>query len=81
MAWIRTFDLHEARGLLKSIYDAAVARAGKVWNIVRLTGLRPKVTDKSLALYQEIMFAPSGLSRIERELVATVVSRTNGCHY
>jgi AhpD family alkylhydroperoxidase len=28
-----------------------------------------------------VMMGPSGLSRRERELVATVVSRTNGCFY
>ena len=81
MAWIRTIPPGEAEGLLKSIYDAALARAGKVWNIVRLTSLRPRQTEKSLALYQEVMLGPSGLSRAERELVATVVSRANGCFY
>ncbi|KAB2965866.1 MAG: hypothetical protein F9K16_00840 [Thermoanaerobaculia bacterium] len=32
-------------------------------------------------LYRGLMFGASPLSRSERELVATVVSRTNGCHY
>ena len=43
--------------------------------------LRPRVLKSSMDLYKEIMFAPCGLSRQERELLATVVSRHNDCHY
>jgi alkylhydroperoxidase family enzyme len=47
--------------------------------------LAPRVLDASMALYQRVMFAPSGagigLSRERRELLAVVVSRTNACHY
>lgn len=81
MAWIRTLRTNEAEGLLRGIYEAAERRAGKVWNIVSLGSLRPKVVQGFLTLYQEVMFAPSGLSRAERELLATVVSMTNECHY
>lgn len=81
MAWIRTIPLDRAEEPLRGLYDAAVKRAGKVWNIVSLTSLRARVTEKSLALYQEIMFGPSVLTRGERELVATVVSATNECRY
>jgi alkylhydroperoxidase/carboxymuconolactone decarboxylase family protein YurZ len=34
-----------------------------------------------MALYREIMFGPSGLSRQERELLAVVVSAANSCGY
>ncbi len=43
--------------------------------------LRPAVLSRSLQLYRTIMFEPSGLTRQERELLATVVSRTNECFY
>jgi alkylhydroperoxidase family enzyme len=43
--------------------------------------LRPGVLERSMALYREIMFGPSGLTRAERELLAVVVSRANDCHY
>jgi alkylhydroperoxidase family enzyme len=39
------------------------------------------VLRRSMELYKGIMFGPSGLSRQERELLATVVSRENDCHY
>ena len=81
MPYIRLVEIDEATGLLKEEYDAAMARAGKVFNIVKSMSLRPGVLRTSMALYRAIMFGPSGLSRQERELLATVVSRENGCHY
>jgi len=78
---LRLTDVDEATGPLKAEYDAAVARAGKVFNIVKAMCLRPGVLHASMELYKGIMFGPSGLSRQERELLATVVSRENDCHY
>lgn len=81
MAHIRLVGLEEARGKLKEIYDAAIARAGRVFNIVRTMSPNPPVLEASMALYMRVMMGPSGLSRKERELVATVVSRANDCFY
>ena len=81
MPYIRLVEIDEATGLLREEYDAAIARAGKVFNIVRSMSLRPDVLRTSMALYRSIMFGPWGLSRQERELLATVVSRENDCHY
>lgn len=50
MAWTHTIVPGEAAGLLKRIYDEALARAGKVFHIVRLQGLRPEVLQAGLAL-------------------------------
>ena len=78
---LRLIDVGEATGDLKREYDAAMARAGKVFNIVKAMCLRPAVLRRSMDLYKEIMFGPSELSRAERELLAVVVSRANDCHY
>ena len=78
---LRLIDVSDATGALRGEYDAALARAGKVFNIVKSMSLRPPVLRRSMQLYREIMFEPSGLSRQERELLATVVSRTNECFY
>ena len=77
---IRTISVAEATGRLAKL-QAAIARAGRVFGIVRAQSLAPAVLDASLGLYQKIMYAPEGLSRRQREMVATVVSRTNDCHY
>jgi len=81
MAHLRLIEVDEATGSLREEYEAALGRAGKVYNIVKAMSLRPGVLQRSMELYKGIMFGQSGLSRQERELLATVVSRTNGCHY
>ena len=81
MAWIETVDPASASGLLKRLYDEAVGRAGRVWNILRLMSLRPRQARASMGLYQEVMLGESALSRAEREMVAVVVSAANGCYY
>ena len=81
MTHLRLIDVDQATGLLKEEYDAAVGRAGKVFNIVKAMSLRPGVLKRSMELYTSVMFGPSGLSRQERELLAVVVSRQNDCHY
>ena len=78
---MRLVNEDEASGLLKEEYDAAAARAGKVFNIVKAMSLRPSVLRSSMQLYRDVMFGRSGLSRVERELLAVAVSRANDCHY
>ena len=81
MPHIRLIEEADAEGLLKEEYDAAVERAGKVFNILKAMSLRPGVLRASIALYREIMFGESGLSRQDRELLATVASSEQSCHY
>jgi alkylhydroperoxidase family enzyme len=81
MAWIRTISDAEATGSLKRQYEAAIRRAGKVFNIVRIMGLNAETLRASMGLYLTAMMGESPLTRAQREMLATVVSRTNGCHY
>ncbi len=81
MPWIRTIPVDEATGRLARSYRAALDRAGRVFGIVRAQSLAPAVLDASMSLYQRVMFAREGLSRRQREMLATIVSRANDCHY
>ncbi len=81
MPHLRLIEVDEATGVLAEEYDAALGRAGKVFNIVKAMSLRPAVLRESMRLYREVMFGESPLSRQERELLATVVSRANECFY
>ncbi len=81
MTHLRLIDLEAATGELRREYEAAIGRAGKVFNIVKAMSLRPPVLHEAMRLYREIMFGRSDLTRAERELLAVVVSRTNDCHY
>jgi alkylhydroperoxidase family enzyme len=81
VAWIRTIAPREAQGKLAELYRAAVARAGRVYEIVRLMSLSPVTLESSIGLYRTILFAREGLSRAQREMLAVVTSRANDCHY
>ncbi len=78
---LRLIEEGEATGALKAEYDAAIARAGKVFNIVKAMSLNVDTLRASMNLYRAVMFGRSELSRAERELLAVVVSCTNDCHY
>ena len=81
MPWIKTIEPREATGELKVEYDRAVKRAGKVFNILKVQSLNPQCLRASMQLYLATMYGRSGLSRAEREMLATVVSRANQCFY
>ncbi len=81
MAYIRTVPPQEAKGSLKRQYDAAIKRAGRVFEVVRIQSLNPAVLDASMRLYQALMHSASSLSRVEREMIAVAVSSANACHY
>jgi alkylhydroperoxidase family enzyme len=81
VCWIQTVPEAEARGALKRQYQAAVKRAGRVFHVVSAMSLNPETLRASLGFYREAMFGDGPLSRLERELLATVVSATNGCFY
>ncbi|MCE9635564.1 MAG: carboxymuconolactone decarboxylase family protein [Planctomycetes bacterium] len=81
MAHIRLVRDDEATGLLKRLFDEAIARAGRVFGIVRLMSPNPPVLQASMAQYRAIMFGPSPLTRAQREMMAVVVSRVNHCFY
>ncbi|MBI4261018.1 MAG: hypothetical protein HY658_10670 [Actinobacteria bacterium] len=81
MPWIHQVPHDEAEGLLREELDAAVERAGRVWNIVHVMSLNPEAMRDSMAFYVSIMKGESPLSRIQREMLATVVSAELECHY
>lgn len=81
MPWIKQVPISEATGLLKKLFDQAIRRAGRVWHIVHIMSLNPRVLKASIGFYSAIMFGQSPLSRVQRELLATVASAELGCHY
>lgn len=82
MAWIPTVKPEEATGLLKRQYETATRRAGKVYQILEIQSLRPRLLRASTQLYLEAMYCEdSKLTRAQREMIATTVSRVNDCFY
>jgi uncharacterized peroxidase-related enzyme len=81
MAWVQIVPEENAAGQLKEIYRRVAERAGFVPNIAKVQSLRPKTMERGFDLYCQIMDDPSGISKRERVLIATVVSKINGCLY
>jgi uncharacterized peroxidase-related enzyme len=81
MAWVRQISEMDATGQLADTYLRVKDRAGKVPNIAKIQSLRPETMDRGFALYCQLMDSPTGLTKRERVLIATVVSKINGCLY
>lgn len=81
MSWIREIHDPEPGSRLEAAFAQLAAERGRVANILRVHSLRPEAMLHHLDLYMDLMFAPGGLSRRQRELVAVVVSRANQCEY
>ena len=81
MAWVRIVQPEEATGVLKDIYQTAEDKAGYVPNVTKLQSLRPETMQIGLSLYRQVMDAPTGINLRQRVLIATVVSKINGCYY
>ncbi len=81
MAWIKTVPPADASGELLEQYHRMRDPAGSIANILQVHSLNPAALRAHFDLYRTLMFARSELSRAQREMIAVVVSKTNGCHY
>jgi uncharacterized peroxidase-related enzyme len=81
MSWIQEIEVSEAEGALAETYAHLIEKRGKVANILAVHSLNPDALGNHLDLYMTLMFGKSGLSRMEREAVAVVVSASNECEY
>ncbi|HYZ39872.1 MAG TPA: peroxidase-related enzyme [Stellaceae bacterium] len=66
---------------LQALFTVCTEKLGIVPNVLRAYSLRPQKLRNFVAMYNELMLAPSGLTKLEREMVAVVVSCANRCYY
>jgi alkylhydroperoxidase family enzyme len=78
MAWVRTVAENAATDKLQEVYRRVRERAGAVPNIAKVQSLRPATMEFGFGLYCQLMDDPTGISKRERVLIATVVSKVNG---
>ena len=81
MTYIDIIDEQDAKGILKKEYERGILRSGKVFNILKIMSRSPAALRDAMAMYLTIMFGKSDLSRAQREMLATVVSKVNHCYY
>lgn len=81
MPHVHVLEYDETTGIARREYDAALRRAGRIWNIVSIQSQLPEVMRDSMRIYQSIMYGRSPLTRAQREMMAVVTSQANECHY
>ena len=81
MAWIKTIHESEAEGELKKIYDKLIEPWGGVDNIMKIHSLNTPSLFAHFELYKTLMRGRSDLTRVQREMIAVVVSAINRCNY
>ena len=62
---------------LQVIWQKCVDKLGFVPNVFSTYSLKPQRLRNFMAMYNEIMLSDSGLSKLEREMIAVVVSSAN----
>lgn len=81
MAWIQMISEDEAEGKLKEAYQKLQEPWGGVDNIMKIHSLNLRSLWAHFELYKTVMYGRSGVSRVQREMIAVVVSAVNQCHY
>ena len=82
MAWIETIREDEWSGELGAAHPEVVDRdLGRVDNIMQIHSLNPRGLLAHNALYLSAMRGTPTLRKVEREMIALVVSLANECHY
>ncbi|MCZ7677153.1 MAG: peroxidase-related enzyme [Roseovarius sp.] len=65
----------------RKYFDLCEEKLGMVPNVLRAYAFDTAKLDAFTAMYNDLMLGPSGLSRLEREMIAVVVSSINRCWY
>ncbi len=65
----------------QAYFDKCVDKIGFVPNVLQAYALDMAKLNAFAGMYNDLMLAPSGLSKLEREMIAVVVSSINRCYY
>ncbi|MGR3723028.1 peroxidase-related enzyme [Abyssibius alkaniclasticus] len=65
----------------RAYFDLCQEKLGMVPNVLRAYAHNIDKLNAFTAMYNDLMLAPSGLSKLEREMIAVAVSAVNRCHY
>jgi alkylhydroperoxidase family enzyme len=82
MAWIEAIPDDQWEDELVEL--ASLVRdpvSGRIDNIMQIHSLNPSALVAHNAVYSSAMAATKTLRKVDRELVAFVVSQANDCHY
>jgi uncharacterized peroxidase-related enzyme len=66
---------------MKAYFAKCDEKLGFVPNVLKAYAFDGPKLDAFTAMYNDLMLAPSGLSKLEREMIAVAVSSHNRCYY
>ncbi|WP_018260092.1 peroxidase-related enzyme [Methylobacterium sp. WSM2598] len=81
---VMALDLEPAAELppdLAAYFDKCREKIGFVPNVLLAYAHDAAKLDAFVTFYSDLMLAPSGLSKLEREMIAVAVSSANRCYY
>lgn len=82
MSWIDTIDSDEWDGDLGEMRGrVADPKTEKVDHIMSIHSLNPESLAAHDALYRSAMSGTATLRKVDREMIALIVSAINECHY
>ena len=82
IAWIKVVGEGDADEELSAVYDECFnQKTGRVAHIYKVHSLHPQSMLHHAHLFRTLVFGPGPLTRAQREMIATVVSAINACHY
>ena len=81
MAFVPYIDEQDASPRLRELFDRYRDPKGHVDNILRIHGHNPPSLEAHFQLYKTLMHGRSDLTKVQREMIAVVVSQINDCHY
>ena len=68
-------------GRIKKYFDVCLEKLGLIPNVLLAYSHNTDKLDTFTNMYNEIMLSDSGLSKLQREMIAVVVSSLNKCFY
>jgi uncharacterized peroxidase-related enzyme len=66
---------------MEAYFAKCEEKLGFVPNVLKAYGFDMAKLEAFVAMYNDLMLAPSGLSKLEREMIAVAVSSHNRCYY
>jgi len=66
---------------MQAYFDKCTEKLGFVPNVLKAYAFHMPKLEAFVAMYNDLMLAPSGLSKLEREMIAVAVSSHNRCYY
>ena len=81
ICWLEVPGADEVPDDVKELWATPLEKLGFVPNVLRVYAIRPRHLRLWNDFYDELMRGESGLTKVQREMIAVVVSTANRCHY